>query len=126
MNTQYRVGRIHCPAGIDHLLATAFHLGVCPLYRIEIQRFAIGARSHRGSRASAKSDTHARPADLYEQRTWRQWFLVGVTGGDVTEAPCNHDRLVIAPHHAAVGLLIRPEVAGEVNAAEFVVECRPA
>ena len=42
--------------------------------------------------------------------------------GDIAQPARDHDRLVIAAHHAVGELFIGAEITGEIDAAEFVVE----
>ena len=122
VNAQYWISVTQCPACIDHFLATPLHLRIGALYRIEVERFAVGAGSHRRGRAAAEPDAHARAADLQQQRAWRQHFLVRVRSRDIAKSAGDHDRLVVSPDNLTVMLLVGAEIAGEVDAPEFVVE----
>ena len=126
VNTQYGIGISHGPAGVDHFLTPAFHLGVGSLHGIEVQRLRIGARCHRGCGTATQADTHPRPANLHQQCAGRKRLLVRVCRRDIAEAACDHDRLVVSAHDPTVGLLVTTEISGEIDSPEFVVERRSA
>jgi len=122
MDREDRIAVAHLPAAVDDFLRTALHLGVAPLHRGEIEVGGVGAGGHRRSRATAQTDQHARSAELDQLRSGGKSLLEAMAAGDIADAAGDHDRLVVAAHLAVEGLLEGAEVAGQVGAAEFVVE----
>ena len=110
------------PAAVDDLLGPALDLRVAPLDGVEVEIGGVGARGHRGRRAAPQADEHPGAADLDEEGPRPHLALVGVGGAHVADAARDHDRLVVAAHDARHLLLVGAEVAGEVGAAELVVE----
>ncbi len=119
------------PATIDDLLRTPLHFRVAALYRGEVEILGVAAGAHRTGGAAAETDQHARAAELDEQRSrWQRARLERLRGGDVADAAGDHDRFVVPAqqrHVRSAGeLFVAAEEAGEVRAAEFVVERRGA
>jgi hypothetical protein len=110
------------PAAVDDLLRAPLHLGVAALHRVEIEVGEVGAGAHRGGRAAAHADQQPGPAELHDQRAGGLLGLGGLPRIDVADAARQHDRLVVAAHHAAAGGLERAEVAAQVRPPELVVE----
>ena len=123
---QDRIGIVHLPAAVDHLLGAPLHLGIAALHRGEIEIGAVRTGAHRGGRTSAQADQHARAADLDQQRAGRKLDLEAVRRGYVADAAGDHDRLVVAAHLAVHRQFETTEIAGQIGPAEFVVECRRA
>ena len=115
---------------IDHLLTAALHLRVLALDRSEVQVLGTRARRHRGGRSAAESDQHGGPPQHHDAGPRRDLGLLHVLRADVAEPAGDHDRLVIAANLLAVGshhlFLEGAEVAGQVGAAELVVEGGPS
>jgi hypothetical protein len=111
------------PAAVDDFLRAALDFRVAALHRGEIEVFGIGTGRHRRSGAAAEADQHAGAAELDEQRADREGFILErLLGLDAAQAAGDHDRLVVAAHRAGDVLLVGAEIAGQVRAAEFVVE----
>jgi hypothetical protein len=64
--------------------------------------------------------------ELDEERAFAERALRRMRRGDVAEAACEHDRLVVSAHLACEFLLVRAEISGEVGSSELVVEGRSA
>ena len=109
-------------AAVDHLLRPPLDLGVAALDGVEVEVRGVGAGGHGGGRPAAHADEHPGAPELDEQRARRHLALVRVPGAHVADAARQHDRLVVAPRGARHLLLVDAEVAGEVGAAELVVE----
>ena len=109
-------------AAIDNLLATALHLRVAALHRVEVEVGAVGAGVHAGRRAATETDRHARAAELHQSCTIGDIGLERLIGADVAQAARDHDRFVEAAHAAADHLLVGAEIAGQIGTAELVVE----
>ena len=122
VNGEHRIALAEPPAAVDDLLGAPLHLGVAPLHRIEVQVLGIGARVHARRGAPAHPDQHSRTAEVHEQGPGRDRVLPRVRGADVAEPARDHDRLVVAADDSVLFHLERAEVAGEIGAAEFVVE----
>ncbi len=126
VDRQDRVVFTERPAVVDDLLRAALDLRVASLHRIEIERRGVAARGHRAGRATAHADAHARPADLNQQRAGGESLLARLRVADGADAAGDHDRLVVAASNAGDRLFVDAEIAGQVGAAEFVVEGGPA
>jgi hypothetical protein len=118
--------RTHLPAAVDDFLRAPLHFGVAALHRGEVEILAVAAGGHRTGGAAAEADQHAGAADLDEQRAGRERFgLERLAGRDVADAAGDHDRFVVAAHQPLLvtgELLVGAEIAGQVRAAELVVE----
>src|SRR5690606_26377099 len=110
------------PARVDDFLAAALDLGVAALYRGEVQIGGVRAGGHARGRAPAQADQHPRATELDQQRAGLERHLVRLAVLDVAETAGDHDGLVVATQLARHLLLEGAEVAGEVRAAELVVE----
>ncbi len=117
-----RIALAQLPAAIDDFLCAPFDFRVAALHRIEVEVGGIRPCRHRRGCTAAHADQQSGPADLDQQRAFRQCVLVRVFGADVAHASGDHDRLVVAAHFARDVLLERAEIAGEIGAPEFVVE----
>ena len=114
------------PAGVDHLLAAAFHLRVRALYRGEVEILRRGPAGHTGGGAAAEADEHGGTAQHHQGGAGGEACFFDVLLADVAETTGQHDRLVVATqlvllgsgHHGLEGT----EVAAEIGTAEFVVE----
>ena len=122
MNGQDGVVRAELGAAVDHLLRAALDLRVATLHRIEIKLGGIDARGHGTGGTATHANAHARSAQGNEQTARRETDLAGQLRVDGTQAAGDHDGLVIAPSLTAHGLLVLPEVAGQVRPTKFVVE----
>ena len=114
------------PAGVDHLLAAALDFRIATLHGGEVEVSGIGAGRHRRGRPSTQANQHARATELDQQRPRRESRLVRLLPLDAAEAASDHDGLVIAAHLTLDFLLEGAEIAREVGATKFVVECRCA
>ena len=116
----------HLPATVNHFLRPALHFRITALHRIKIQRFEIRAGIHTGRGSAAQTDQHARPTQLDQQSTGREFFLGGMFCRDLADSTCEHDRLVITAHFSGNIFFIRTEISGQIRTAKLVVECRAA
>ena len=114
------------PAAIDHLLATALHLGVVPLHRGEIEVFGRLAGGHARCRATTQTYVHGRAAQHDQGCPHRDLPFLDVFAADVAYAARQHDGLVVTAHFDAVVarhlLFEGTEVAEDGRTTEFVVE----
>ena len=123
VNRQNRVGFAQLPAAVDHFLTTAFDFRVAALHRVEVQVFGVGTGVHRRRCAATQANQQARAAQLNQQCAFRQFMLVDMVAVDIAQAAGNHDGLVVAAHLAVDFGFKGAEVAGQIGAAKFVVEC---
>ena len=130
VNRQNGVGLPQSPAVVDDFLRAAFYFGVAALYRIEVQMRGIGATAHGAGRAATHANTHARAAQLHQQRACRKADFVRQSGINRAQPARNHDGLVVA-HVARLlassrlggdGLLVFAKIPAQIGAAKFVVE----
>ncbi len=126
VNEADRIILTELPAAIDHLLAAVLHLRVVALHRGEIELRIARTRGHRGGRATAEADQHCRPAKHHQQRAATHLPLGNMPFADIAHATGNHDRLVVAAHHATMVLLEAAEIATDRRSPELVVECGAA
>jgi hypothetical protein len=124
MHRQDRIVLAHLPAAVDDFLRTALDFRVAALHRGEIKVFGIGTGRHRRSGTATEADQHAGTAELDELGADREGFILErLLGLDAAQTAGDHDRLVVATHRTGDILLIGAEIAGQIRAAEFVVEC---
>ncbi len=126
VDAQDGVVRAQLPAAVDHFLRAALHFRIAALHGVEIEFRRVVAHAQRRGGAAADADAHARTAQLHDQPADGRLLLVHLLRDDVAHAAGQHDRLVIAAHPAADGLLVGAEETSQVGPAELVVEGRRA
>ena len=122
MDRENRIGFAHGRAAVDDFLRAALDLRVAALHGIEIEISAVGASVQARGRATTHANQHARPADLHQQRALRHGGFQRLRCRDRADPSGQHDRLVIAAHGIADGLLEAAEITAQVRTTEFVVE----
>ena len=124
MHREDRIALAHRPAAVDDFLGATLDFRVAALHGIEIQRFHIAAGAHAGCRTAAQADEQTGAAELDQQRAGLEGLLVDMAFLHVADTAGQHDRLVITAHLAIRRAhLEAAEIAGQIRAAEFVVEC---
>ena len=122
---QYRIRIRQRTAAINHFLRAALNFRIAALHRIEIEVFLIRAGIHAGRRTAAKSDQHARPTQLNQQRARAEFSLERMARGNIADATGYHDRLVVAAHLAGNLLFVGAKVTRKIGPPKLVVKRRP-
>ncbi len=110
-------------AMVDDLLGTALNFGVTALHGVKVQSHVVAAAGQRAGGTPTHANAHTRPAQLYQQSARGKFNFAGQLPLNHTQASRNHDGLVVAALHAIDHLFVLAEIAQQIRASEFIVEC---
>ena len=108
-------------AARDDFLRAPLHLGVVALHRIKIEIGVVFAAADGRRAAAAHSDSHARAAQMNDERARRERFFADIFWADFGEAARQHQRLGETDIAAVGARFENAEKSGQRGAPEFVV-----